>query len=137
MADVFSKQKRSDIMRSVRSSGNKSTEIKLLKQFKLNSIKGWRRHFDLIGKPDFVFPKAHLSIFADGCFWHGHTCRNVKPSSNRSFWKNKVDRNSSRDRRVAAILRRKGWHVVRIWECEIDKGTEKKIAIIKHFLDLN
>ena len=72
MNDTFTKKKRSQIMKAVKSKGNISTEIKLIKLFKEKKIKGWRRNYKLFGNPDFVFPKSKIALFADGCFWHGH-----------------------------------------------------------------
>ena len=63
-------------MRNVKSKRNQSTEMRLIAFFKANGIKGWRRNYPITGKPDFVFPKLKTAIFADGCFWHGHDCRN-------------------------------------------------------------
>lgn len=71
MADVFSKAKRSQIMQRVKSSGNKSTEEKLIQYFSERNITGWRRHYNVKGHPDFVFLDKHIAIFVDGCFWHG------------------------------------------------------------------
>jgi DNA mismatch endonuclease (patch repair protein) len=119
MADTFSKEKRSLIMKAVRSRGNKSTELKLIRIFKEFGIKGWRRNYKLIGSPDFVFPKTHTAVFSDGCFWHGHSCRNIKPKDNADYWERKIYRNKVRDKLVKEALRKKGWQVVRIWECEI------------------
>ena len=110
-------------MRAVKSSGNKSTEIKLLRHFKENGIIGWRRKFKLFGKPDFVFPKARLAVFVDGCFWHGHDCRNTKPVNNADYWRAKIIRNRARDEEVTATLRGKNWRVLRIWECQFRKKT--------------
>jgi len=115
--DVFTKEKRSEVMSKVRSSGNKSTEIKLIRVFKSNKIIGWRRHFHLPGKPDFVFPKKKCVVFVDGCFWHGHNCRNTKPTQNCQYWHTKIQNNQKRDIRSSRILRRMGWRVIRIWEC--------------------
>ena len=55
-------------MRQVKSSRNKSTELKLIVFFKSQSIKGWRRNYKISGKPDFVFLKTKTAIFVDGCF---------------------------------------------------------------------
>ena len=121
MADVFSKSKRSEVMRAVKSRGNKSTELKLIEIFKNRKIVGWRRNYKLFGKPDFVFPKQRLAIFADGCFWHGHDCRNTKPADNESYWRQKIERNKARDRLVSKTLAEKGWRALRIWECQIAK----------------
>ena len=84
--DVYYKNKRSDIMSKVRYKNGKSTEQKLLKMFKERHITGWRRTYKMIGKPDFVFPKQKIVIFIDGCFWHGHNCRNVIPKDNAQYW---------------------------------------------------
>lgn len=121
-------------MTAVRSKGNKSTEIKLIELFRRNSIKGWRRNYKLLGNPDFVFPSNRIAVFADGCFWHGHNCRNTKPSSNISYWRNKIDLNKQRDRRTTTLLREKGWLVVRIWECEINQNPSRKLSKIKSLM---
>jgi len=131
MADTFSKVKRSEIMRAVKSRGNRSTELKLIKIFKKYSVKGWRRNYRLFGNPDFAFPKKKVVIFTDGCFWHGHNCRNVKPSDNFRYWERKIRNNKSRDRKVTSLLKIKGWKVVRLWECQIKKDSlPKKIEFL-------
>lgn len=119
MSDTFTTEQRSQIMRSVKSSRNRSTEQKLIIFFKENNIKGWRRGFNLIGKPDFVFPSLRIVIFTDGCFWHGHNCRNTKPKANEFYWKGKIEKNIIRDNFVSKTLKNKGWDVIRIWECSL------------------
>jgi len=121
MADSFTKEERSSIMRAVKSHGNKSTELKLIKIFKEYNITGWRRNYKIFGNPDFIFPKKRIAVFADGCFWHGHNCRNTKPKDNADYWKNKIAKNMYRDRLVTKTLKKKGWTVFRIWECRISK----------------
>ena len=120
-------------MRKVKSSRNKSTELKMICIFKNNSLKGWRRNYKLFGKPDFVFPKHKCAIFIDGCFWHGHDCRNTKPKANEDYWTKKRDRNINRDQQVNAVLTSKGWRVVRIWECELKKPDEV-VKTLRNFL---
>ncbi|MDR1056664.1 MAG: very short patch repair endonuclease [Prevotellaceae bacterium] len=119
MADVFSKGQRSQIMRQVKSNCNKSTELKLIALFKTNKIKGWRRNYPLFGKPDFTFPSIKVVIFVDGCFWHGHNCRNTTPKDNADYWSKKIERNRNRDKEVTRILKEKGWNIIRLWECEL------------------
>jgi DNA mismatch endonuclease (patch repair protein) len=119
MADTFTKEQRSQIMRQVKSNRNKSTELKLIQFFKDNSIKGWRRNYNLFGSPDFVFPLIKKAVFVDGCFWHGHTCRNTKPKDNKEYWQQKISRNKKRDRAVNKTLAANGWTVIRIWECQL------------------
>lgn len=132
MVDTFSKAKRSEIMSAVKSKGNKSTEIKLIEIFKEHHIKGWRRNYKLLGKPDFVFPRLRVVVFADGCFWHGHNCRNVKPANNAEYWQRKIQRNVERDERISKELERRNWRVIRIWECEIHKKNVEKLRIFEN-----
>ncbi|MDR0505777.1 MAG: very short patch repair endonuclease, partial [Dysgonamonadaceae bacterium] len=87
--------------------------------FKANLIIGWRRNFKLFGKPDFTFPKLKTVIFVDGCFWHGHDCRNTRPKDNADYWSKKRERNINRDKEVTQTLQNKGWAVIRLWECEL------------------
>lgn len=122
MADVFSKQKRSEIMSRVRGKENKATELKLISLFREHGIKGWRRNYPLFGKPDFVFPKERVTVFVDGEFWHGHPTRAKIPEDNREFWEKKIARNKARDREVNRTLRTKNWVVVRIWQHELRDG---------------
>ncbi|TRX45781.1 DNA mismatch endonuclease Vsr [Fulvivirga sp. M361] len=128
MADTFTKEERSQIMKKVKSSKNKSTEFKLIELFKYYGIKGWRRNFKLFGKPDFVFPKLRIVVFADGCFWHGHNCRNLKPEQNKEYWEQKIKRNIKRDQLVTEKLTTKNWTVLRFWECQIRKGKIEELV---------
>ncbi|MEW6029239.1 MAG: very short patch repair endonuclease [Chloroflexota bacterium] len=132
MTDFVSKEKRSKIMSAIRSKGNVTTEIALARVFRKNHISGWRRNYKLQGKPDFVFPGGKVVVFVDGCFWHGHTCLKPRDSLKRGFWKEKIERNKKRDKSVNRLLRKDGWKVVRVWECEIEKGKfGRKLNLIK------
>ena len=126
MADVFDKAQRSTVMSRIRSSGNKSTELRLIKLFKGAGITGWRRNYLVKGKPDFVFLKQRVAVFVDGCFWHGHDCRNTRPSDNAEYWKKKRERNIHRDAEVTDSFETRGWTVLRIWECELTKAKSDK-----------
>jgi len=135
MTDIVSKEQRSKIMRAVKSKGNRSTELRLIQLFREHDIKGWRRNYKLEGNPDFVFPKLRIVVFADGCFWHGHNCRNTKPAANAEYWQRKKQRNVERDHQVTQTLTQKNWHVIRIWECEIQRGATEELQIIKGVQD--
>lgn len=124
MADTFDKDKRSAIMKSVKSSGNKSTELRLIAFFNTNNIKGWRRKYPVKGHPDFVFMDKKIAVFVDGCFWHGHDCRNTKPKQNEDYWNQKRIRNIAHDQEVNNLFINRGWTVIRIWECELKKKNE-------------
>lgn len=121
MADVFSKNKRSDIMKRVHPSGNKTTELMLIKYFSSNHITGWRRKYNVKGHQDFVFLERKIAIFVDGCFWHGHDCRNTRPAENADFWSKKRERNIEHDKEITELFQKRGWTVIRIWECELKK----------------
>lgn len=126
MADVFTKEKRSEIMSRVRGKGNKATELKLIALFREHGFKGWRRNYPLFGKPDFAFPAERVVIFVDGEFWHGHPTRAKIPETNRDFWEAKIKRNMLRDRLVNRTLRENGWTVVRVWQYQLGNGTWKR-----------
>jgi DNA mismatch endonuclease (patch repair protein) len=125
MSDIFSSEKRSAVMKAVKSRNTKTTELKMIEIFKELHIIGWRRTYPLIGKPDFVFPKKRIVIFVDGCFWHGHNCRNVTPSDNAEFWEAKRLYNKKHDEEVTQTLVQKNWTVIRIWECELKKKNRE------------
>ena len=135
MADIFNKEKRSQIMSAVHSKQNKSTEIKLIKIFKKNGIIGWQRNYKVKGHPDFVFPDKKIAIFVDGCFWHGHDCRNTRPADNAEFWQKKRERNMRHDKEITALFEKRGWTVIRIWECELKKKNfeilDRKLVILQ------
>lgn len=134
MADIFDKAKRSEIMKKVRSKNNKSTELKLIQIFKENNIHGWRRNYKVKGHPDFVFLGRKIAIFVDGCFWHGHDCRNTKPKDNQKYWDKKRERNMKHDKEITEYFENRGWTVIRIWECELKninrQIVEEKIKIL-------
>jgi len=118
-------------MRQVKSNRNKTTELKLIRIFKNNKITGWRRKYPLFGKPDFVFKKLKIAVFVDGCFWHGHNCRNTRPKDNNEYWINKINRNQNRDTEVTRNLSMKGWKVIRIWECELKNNSSLFLELLK------
>ncbi|MDF9407040.1 MAG: Very short patch repair protein [Pelotomaculum sp. PtaB.Bin013] len=123
MADIFDKEMRSIVMKKVRTKGNKSTELKLISLFKKYDIKGWRRGYPVKGHPDFVFLQARVAIFVDGCFWHGHDCRNTRPKENEEYWTKKRKCNKKHDQEITEYFRKRGWNVIRVWECELKSVT--------------
>lgn len=134
MSDVFEKSKRSEIMKKVRSNNNKSTELKLIQIFKENNIHGWRRNYKVKGHPDFVFLDKRIAVFVDGCFWHGHDCRNTRPKDNEAYWAKKRERNITHDKEITEYFEKRGWTVIRIWECEL-KNKLPKINDLVFFLN--
>lgn len=82
----------------------------------------------LPGTPDVVFPKYNTCIFINGCFWHVHEdCRQfVWPKSNKEFWQKKLLSNVERDKKNYQKLVEKGWRVIIIWGCELNKSNFEK-----------
>lgn len=132
----FGKLSCSALMTRIRSSRNKTTELKFAALLRATKVNGWRRNYPLFGKPDFVFPVARLAVFVDGCFWHGHNCgRNLKPKRNAAAWRIKITGNQHRDRRAAQRLRVAGWAVIRIWECALAKRPEVCLRRVERALN--
>ena len=91
---------------------------------------------DLPGKPDLVFPRLGKIIEVQGCFWHRHAgCIDSHiPKSRVSYWQPKLERNAERDRANLRSLKRLGWQVLILWECEIGRGSEKLQKRLERFL---
>lgn len=75
---------------------------------------------DLPGRPDIVLPRHRKVVFVHGCFWHRHRCRRGRsmPSTRTRFWKAKFAANRKRDLNARRNLRRLGWSVFVVWECQ-------------------
>lgn len=118
--DIFSPEKRSEIMSRVRHE-NSGAELQVRSALHAAGFRFRLHRKDLPGTPDIVLPKHRLAIFVHGCFWHGHAdCKHsVLPKTNTEFWKNKFERNKARDERVRLELIQIGWRVLTIWECQI------------------
>jgi DNA mismatch endonuclease (patch repair protein) len=124
VADVFSKSERSRIMANVHS---KNTSPELIVRSMLHRL-GYRFRLTsnkLLGKPDIVLSRFHKLIFVHGCFWHQHkSCKaSERPTSNSEYWNNKLGRNILRDKKNIAYLRKSGWDVLIIWECQVRNKT--------------
>jgi DNA mismatch endonuclease (patch repair protein) len=83
---------------------------------------------DLAGTPDIVLPTRKRLLFVHGCYWHGHNClRGRASATNVEFWRRKIAGNKERDDRTQQLLRRDGWRVLTVWECE----TKDRIRLEK------
>lgn len=129
---TFGGLKRSQLMARVRSAGNRTTELRLIDIMRKHHIAGWRRHWPLVGHPDFVWPKKRTAVFVDGCFWHGHNCgRNLTSQTNVNEWAQKIIANRLRDRRVNRQLKAKGWKVLRLWECALRDPRQQFVSRLR------
>mgnify|MGYP002393222693 CR=1 FL=1 len=136
MADVHTKEVRSYNMSQIRS---KNTKPELLVR-KYLFAKGFRYRLhkkDLPGRPDIVLAKYRTVIFIHGCFWHGHEgCKYfVIPKTKTEWWVNKITGNKNKDAESITALKKQGWKVITVWECELkpDKRENKLKALIKEF----
>lgn len=120
MADVLTPQQRRFCMSRIR--GRDTTpEMRVRSLIHRMGFRFRLHRRDLPGKPDIVLSSRRVVVFVHGCFWHQHSCRfgRVRPSTNSEFWAAKLDGNVERDRRAVRALRRTGWRVVTVWECEL------------------
>lgn len=127
--DVFTSEKRSQVMSRIR---GKNTKPELVVRRLLHRL-GYRFRLhaeDLPGKPDIVLPKYKTVVFVNGCFWHAHSCKqgSRRPASNMEFWNAKLAKNKKRDTDNMTTLKEAGWQCLVIWQCglrDIESLTKK------------
>lgn len=146
MADVLTREQRKNNMSRICGKNTKPEEM-VRKYLFSRGLRYRKNDKKLPGKPDIVLPKYRTIVFVHGCFWHMHEgCRYfVLPSTNTEFWKNKLEGNRERDRKVQNELKDAGWRVLIVWECELkmDRRDETLTNLYNeitcqqnHFLDL-
>ena len=130
MTDIFTPKKRSWVMSRIgsRDTGIEKKTAHLLRKNKIH----YRRFPKVFGSPDFIVEKKIL-VFCDGDFWHGYQY-NRKKKPPKKFWRDKIERNMERDRKVSRKLRADGWSVVRLWEHDIERNPESCLRRIKTIL---
>ncbi len=118
--DGLSAAARSENMRRIRS-GNTAPELAVRRLLHGMGYRFRLHRRDLPGTPDIVLPKHRAVIFVHGCFWHQHTgCAECRiPNSRREYWEPKLARTQQRDAEHIRALKRLGWRVLVIWECEL------------------
>lgn len=122
---------RSEMMRSVRTRNTapEASVRAILDDLRLPYEQNVR---SLPGSPDMVIGRKRIIIFVHGCFWHGHRhCLKgvTRPKTRASFWSAKIDGNVLRDRAQARRLRRSGWSVLTLWECQCARPNEVRRRI--------
>jgi len=131
MTDVFTPEKRSYVMSKIR---GKDTKIeKIMEKILLDNNLKMKQHPKIFGNPDFLVEERML-VFCDGDFWHGYQYEKRK-KIRKKFWRNKIEGNIKRDRKVTRKLRREGWSVLRFWEHDIEKRPETCRNKILRFID--
>ena len=136
MADIHSKAVRSYNMSMIK--GKNTKPEMLVRKFLFAHGIRYRLHDKkLPGKPDLVFPKYKILLFINGCFWHGHEeCKYfVVPKTRTDWWLEKITGNKTRDTENIKRLKKEGWKIIVIWECELKKNTKEKTLkkLLKRF----
>lgn len=127
MVDVLTRSQRHLNMSHIRSN-NTRPEERVRKYLFANGFRYRKNDKRYPGKPDIVLPKYKTIVFVHGCFWHQHPgCKAARiPDTNSEFWKEKFARNVVRDQKEQDELRRAGWHVIIIWECELSTIAKRE-----------
>ena len=135
MADRLSPTERSANMRRIRQTDTKP-ELAVRRAAHQLGYRFRLHRRDLPGTPDLVFPRLRKVILVHGCFWHQHPgCRLARtPKSRLDYWLPKLERNRKRDAEVQAALRKLGWDVLVVWECQVGKDPNVAKPIIAPFL---
>jgi len=121
LVDVFTTEKRSWVMSRIRGT---NTKIDLEMKKILSGMKYKHEMYPkMYGSPDFIITRKRIAVFCDGDFWHGYKYSEKKKPA-KKFWRNKIEENMRRDRRVSSKLRREGWSVLRLWEHDIERRPD-------------
>ena len=134
----LTEEQRSKIMASIHS---KNTKPEMMVRRYLFAC-GFRYRVNyrrLPGTPDIVLRKYRTCIFVNGCFWHGHeNCNKYRlPKTNVEFWEKKIARNKERDVEAQHKLARMGWHVMTVWECQLDTKEKRERTLMAIEYTLN
>ena len=121
MADIFTPQKRSEVMRRIHAEDTRP-EIRVRRFLSQHGLHYRLHSKHLPGKPDIVLSKRMTVIFVHGCFWHGHACKigsgKRRPKDNCEYWNAKIEKNILRDKENEVKLSELGWKVIKVWECQ-------------------
>jgi DNA mismatch endonuclease (patch repair protein) len=130
--DIFSPQKRSEIMSLIRSKNSKAERL-VFSYLRKEKIYFQKHYKKATGRPDLALPRKRIAVFIDGDFWHG---RYIEKVTNDKFWLDKINKNIKRDLEVNSKLKSEGWSILRVWESDINrKRTQlEKLEQIKNFL---
>ena len=120
MTDVHDQATRSYNMSRIRGKNTKP-ELQVRKYLHAHGFRYKLYDKTLPGKPDIVLPKYKTAIFIHGCFWHGHKgCKYfVVPKTRTEWWLNKINSNIANDTKAVKALRKEGWKIINLWECDL------------------
>lgn len=136
MSDKLTPEKRSWNMSRIKGKDTK-IEVEVRKYLFSKGYRFRKNDKRYPGKPDIVLPKYHVAIFVHGCFWHRHEgCKDATtPKTRTEFWLEKFDKNVKNDQIKQEKLRKLGWKVIVIWECEIKKDLIKTLEWLEQEIE--
>lgn len=129
----MSKERRSYTMSRIRSSATEF-EKEIFGKIRARGIRFEANFSKAIGKPDIALPKSKKAVFLHSDFWHGWQFPRWKKMLPNNFWKEKIEKNRQRDRKVVRTLRRMGWEVLVVWEHSIQRNSGGCVKQIVRFL---
>lgn len=131
MADVFSKDKRSEVMSKIRSKNTKA-ELVTFHYLRKRGIYFQKHYKRVAGSPDIALPRKRRAVFIDGDFWHGKTIDQViRRRGPDDYWTKKILRNMERDQEQMTTLRGREWKILRIWEHDILRRRTQQETLVK------
>ena len=130
--DVFSKEKRSEVMSRIKGKDTK-LEVKVRSRLFKDGYRFRKNDKRYPGKPDILLPRYKTAIFINGCFWHNHANCNYAyiPKTRRKFWTEKFKKNKERDKKNLRLLKKMGWKVIIVWECQLKRNFESSLSKLK------
>lgn len=134
--DVFTREKRSEIMSKIRAEGTQA-ELAVFKELRKRKVYFQKHYKRAAGKPDLAVPSRKKAVFVDGDFWHGYRFDKIKNRLPKKYWLGKIESNIARDKRNKLILKKNGWKVLRVWEHEVEKDLSRAVDKIQSFLFLD
>ena len=132
MPDMFTKEKRSEIMSKIKSKGTK-IEIAMKKALEKSDLE-FEYQPKIFGKPDFLV-HPNVALFCDSSFWHGKNWEKLKPKLKEGYWREHIAKNIKRDNTVNLKLEQDGYIVLRFWDTQIKKDIESCITTIKQAVE--
>lgn len=132
--DNLTKDQRRKNMQNIRSSGTKP-EVIIMTALKKQKVYFTAHVKEVFGCPDIVFKRKKIAVFVDSDFWHGNKKRFIMPKTNEEYWTKKIKRNIQRDKEVNLYLKTSGWKVIRLWEHDVKKHTDKCVIKILRAAD--
>lgn len=130
--DIKTKAQRSYNMSQIRSENTKP-ELLMFSLLKKRNIK-FKKHYNLLGKPDIAFPESKIAVFINGEFWHGKDFGRIRKTIPK-FWQKKIGANIKRDIKIRRELRSRGWHVMNFWGRKVIKNPQGQLKRLLKFLE--